>query len=61
MSTVMPEGEDIRRAVKWISEARTENPDARADKLVAEAASRFNLSPREEEFLAHYIKNEAAE
>ena len=37
MTTIMPEGDAIRNAVKWVSEQRREHPDAPAGKWVAEA------------------------
>jgi len=43
---LVPQGEPVRRAVKWLSE------QAGWDlKAVEEAARRFDLSPAEEEFL----------
>ena len=48
MTTIMPQGEDIRKAVKWISEERQSSPAAKKlSRLVEEAAVRFNLSPAE--------------
>ena len=46
-----PHGEALRTAMRWLDERARE--DARSDrlKLVSEAASRFDLSPLEEEFL----------
>lgn len=41
----------MRRAVKWISEQRQERPDEKLSKLVDEAAIRFDLSPKDQEFL----------
>ena len=58
MTTIMPEGEAIRRAVKWISEKRQENPDTKIHMLVNEAGIRFNLSPKEEAFLLRFCKEE---
>lgn len=43
---VVPQGETLRRAVKWLSEQGDWRP-----KAVEEAARRFDLSPAEEEFL----------
>jgi hypothetical protein len=42
MTTIMPQGEDIRKAVKWISEERQSSPGRKLSKLVEEAAVRFN-------------------
>jgi hypothetical protein len=58
MTTIMPEGESIRNAVKWISEKRKENPDSKIRECVNEASSRFNLSPKEQEYLLLFCKNE---
>jgi len=58
MTNIMPEGEAIRKAVKWVSEKRKENPDINLLKLVDEAGMRFNLSPKEEAFLLRFCKEE---
>lgn len=58
MTTIMPEGQSIRNAVKWVSEKRKENPDISIHKLVDEAGMRFNLSPKEETFLLRFCKEE---
>jgi len=41
----------LQRAVRWISDRRLEDPDAALLPLVDEAARRFDLSPRDAEFL----------
>jgi len=48
---VVPQGEALRSALKWLSERRREDPRAARAKLVDEAALRFDLSPMETEFL----------
>lgn len=58
MTTLMPEGEAIRKAVKWVSEKRRQEPNIKIYKLVDEAGIRFNLSPKEEEFLMRFCKEE---
>jgi hypothetical protein len=58
MSTVQPKGEQIRKAVKWISEERKYNPEADFAKLIEEACLKFNLSPMEAEYLAKFTKHE---
>lgn len=57
MSTVMPEGELLRKAVKWISERRKEGETPLAQ-LVDEAAMRFNLGPLDSETLLKILKPE---
>mgnify|MGYP001825984672 CR=1 FL=1 len=55
MTTVQPEGEMIRKAVKWISEEKQASPEKSRLKLLEEAGLKFNLSPNEEAYLAKYI------
>jgi len=48
---ILPEGEDLRRAVRWLSEQEGYTVEA-----VEEASRRFNLSPADEQFLIdHFI------
>ncbi len=48
---LVPEGESLRRALRWLDERVKEEPKLERSKLVGEAAVRFDLSPVEEEFL----------
>ena len=48
---VLPEGESLRRAVRWMSDHYRDNPNAGFNKLIDEAAVRFDLSPLEVQFL----------
>lgn len=56
MTTVMPEGEAIRKAVKWVSSCVQEDPDKPVQKIVHEAILRFDLSPMEAQFLMDFYK-----
>jgi hypothetical protein len=58
MSTVQPEGEDLRKAVKWISEEHKYNPELKYAKLIEEACLKFNLSPKDAEYLAGFVNSE---
>jgi hypothetical protein len=51
MATVQPKGENLRKAVKWISEEQQFNPDRSYQNLVEEACLKFNLSPVDAEYL----------
>jgi len=55
MASQLPEGEEIRRAIKWISEMRESQPDRKLSKLVEEAALKFDLSPQQTDFLYNFI------
>lgn len=48
---VVPQGESLRRALRWLDERAREGGPTDRLKLVGEAAARFDLSPVEEEFL----------
>ena len=58
MSTAIPKGEKLKKAVKFISEKRQENPDINLNKLVDDAGLQFDLSPKECEFLLRFVKND---
>jgi hypothetical protein len=48
---ILPEGEALRRAVRWLDQRRREEPDAPRQKLIDEAAQRFDLDPLQADFL----------
>ena len=56
MTTVQPEGEDLRKAVKWISEERKFNPEIQTSKLIEEACLKFDLTPMDAEYLLNFLK-----
>ena len=56
--SIEPQGEELRKAVKWISEQRIENPRINLLKLVESACVQFNLSPKDGEFLIRFIKEQ---
>ncbi|RIK94790.1 MAG: hypothetical protein DCC71_23140 [Proteobacteria bacterium] len=45
MTGILPEGENVRRALRWIAEERRARPDAPLAKLLDEAMRRFDLTP----------------
>ena len=61
MNELLPDGEDIRRAVKWISGHLLENPDQRVQQLVQEAIFKFDLSPRDADFLIGFYSRKKEE
>jgi hypothetical protein len=58
MHDLLPEGEELRRAVKWVSAHLQENPDQPVHKLVQEAVFKFDLSPKDGEFLSRFYRKE---
>ncbi len=55
MTTVMPEGPAVRKAVQWVSKMREEGAKDSLAKLIEQASTRFNLSPKDSEFLARFF------
>ncbi len=60
MTTVMPEGEDVKRAIKWISARRQDAPETPLSRLIEEAVFQFDLSPLDQEFLMGFFLNKKA-
>jgi hypothetical protein len=58
MTTVQPEGEDLRKAVKWISDERTYGAEKTFLKLIEEASLKFDLSPMDTEYLINFFRRE---
>ena len=54
MADVLPKGHKVRKAIRWISDERINDGNREIERLIGEASSRFNLSPREEEFLRDF-------
>jgi len=52
---------NINRAISYINEKRQENPDMNIFSLISDAGARYNLSPKDEEFLASIFKKEKTE
>jgi len=44
--------------VKWVSEERVSNPETGLMELVDKASLRFNLAPKDAEFLGRFVKEE---
>jgi hypothetical protein len=60
MTTVTPEGEAIRNAIKWISASLTEEHPQPIKQLIAQAILRFDLSPLDGEFLARFYQHDSS-
>ena len=58
MHDMLPEGEELRRAVKWVSAQLQETPDQPVYKLVQEAVFKFDLSPKDGEFLSRFYRKD---
>jgi hypothetical protein len=57
--TIMPESEEIKHAIKSISDQLEKNPDQPVQKLVDKAIFEFDLSPANAEFLIRFFHERA--
>ncbi len=55
---IQPVGESLRKATKWISAHRLENPAAKLPGLIERACVKFDLSPTDAEFLMRFFSEE---
>jgi hypothetical protein len=53
--SILPEGEQLRRAVKCVSDEHTEHPEVPLYTVIEKACLKFDLTPKDEEFLMRYI------
>jgi len=60
LMSILPEGEQLRRAIKWISDMRSENPRAELPKLIGEACIKFDLTPKDSEVLVHFFAEQGS-
>ena len=58
MTTVKPQGDALKKAIQWISQARKKDPDINLATLVDKTAFKFDLSPKDSEFLLRFVKAE---
>ena len=57
MPTIMPEGKNVQQAIKWISASIEENEKISVRQLVEKAVFKFDLSPKDTEFLIGFFLN----
>ena len=56
--SIQPQGEEIRKAVRWVSEERQFSPGKTLKQLLEQACIKFNLSPKDAEFLDRFVTEE---
>lgn len=61
MHDLLPEGEDLRRAIKWISGSLQEGAGQSIQQLVHDATFKFDLSPKDGEFLMAFFSQRKEE
>jgi hypothetical protein len=61
MHDTLPEGEDLRRAVRWVSNGIQDGPGQPVQPLVQEAIFKFDLSPKDADFLVDFFSRRKEE
>jgi hypothetical protein len=61
MTTVMPEKENVQKAIKWISVNLEESKSQSIKQLIEKAVFKFDLSPKDTEFLSGFFRNHKPE
>ncbi|MBW2246664.1 MAG: hypothetical protein JRF62_05595 [Deltaproteobacteria bacterium] len=56
--SIQPKGEDLRKAVKWVSQEHKYNKEKKLKALIDEACLKFNLSPMDADFLARTLREQ---
>lgn len=56
MTTILPEGDDLKKAARWIIEEQTCNPKKALKNLIEEACLKFDLSPLDSDFLDRFVR-----
>jgi len=51
----LPEGEQLRKAIKWISDERIDNPGTSLSRLIGDACLKFDLPPKDTEFVMRFF------
>jgi hypothetical protein len=63
MSELTPQGENVRKAVKWISDKRQYEPETSGPlrSLVEQASRKFDLSPKDQDFIFRFFTSKKQE
>ncbi len=55
---IQPEGEAVRKAVKYISARRGESPQPDLKSLIQQACLKFDLAPKDADFLCAFYEEQ---
>ncbi|PLX77475.1 MAG: hypothetical protein C0615_05180 [Desulfuromonas sp.] len=61
MSELIPDGDDLRKAVKWVSGELQSNPEQPLQPLVQKAIFTYDLSPKDGDFLTRFFRESRQE
>lgn len=60
MTTVLQQdGAPLKNAIEWVSDQKEKFPDKKNAKIVDEACIKFDLTPKDSEFLVRFWKEQS--
>ena len=59
--SLQPQGEAVRKAVKYISEEKQATPETSLNLLIQKACIKFDLTPKDADFLNLFYKEQKAQ
>jgi hypothetical protein len=60
LDQIMPSGDKMKKTLCWISEMLKEHPEKNRQQIINEAEIRFDLSPKECDFIDRKLRNNSA-
>ena len=57
----VPSGDKMKKTLCWISETIKEHPEKNRQQIISEAEIRFDLSPKECDFIDRKLRDDSAE
>ncbi len=58
---IVPSGDKMKKTLCWISETIKEHPEKNRQQIISEAEIRFDLSPKECDFIDRKLRDDSAE
>jgi hypothetical protein len=57
---ILPSGDNMKKAICWISEMIKEHPEKNRQQIISEAEIRFDLSPKECDFIDRKLRSDVS-
>ena len=61
IDAILPSSDKMKKTLCWISEMIKEHPEKNRQQIIREAEMRFDLSPKECDFIDRKLRNDSVE
>ncbi|MFC1826405.1 hypothetical protein ACFLZQ_00530 [Thermodesulfobacteriota bacterium] len=61
IDAILPSSDKMKKTLCWISEMIKEHPEKNRQQIISEAEMRFDLSPKECDFIDRKLRNDSVE